>query len=691
MSRPKPRQGRRGGAATVERVTPGSRQPQIKSGGVNFKPVSDATVNAMYQHLGPQSNQGYMYTPGAPIKPVPGITPPGGPRQFEYPVGYNIAQLPRGTETYSFADLRNLAAMYYGIQLCQQVWFDYIAKLELVIEPRPDLLKENKDISEYADDIAFYQNFFSYPDREHDLHSWLQMAVRDQLEIDAVAIYVRKNRAGRPYALELIDGATVKPLINDRGRKPDPGFPAYEQYVYGVPACFLQDEDLIYLKETERTESVYGMSRVEKIILNVNVALRKQTKDMARFTDGTVPSGFLIPAEDVNWSQEEIEAYEIQFNNLLAGSDEQRARVKVLPRGFAWQATDDPDIHVDLDTFLLNITAATHGLTMAELAFTADVNRSTGEMQENVVYRRAMGPLMTRYARLFTTIMRKYFKEDRFVVKLAGFGEIEDFRSKASAYATLTHAGIISPSRAAHELNMPVDIDLPSPIIQTKNGAMLLEDLIAPDVRTAQKQTIIQGSVPKAPAVQPGAKTKEAEKPPKRETPAQLADEKSPFKKPHAAQRATFETIKRLLAEVERWQEEEEEEEELTTRVVAFAPSLPLSSLSAPNEKEARAEYRRWRQRALDDVKAGHLQRGFTTVLIPEHIHRAISRALAHCTTADEVREVFEQAREEGAPVVFYSQQNTCHCATCTQMHGQPLDERTPPYHDGCDCTSVAR
>jgi len=505
---------RRGGG-TVTRTAP--RQPNIRPGGQNFVPISDKVVNAMYQHLAPQSNQGYMYVPGAPIRPIPGLTPPGGPRGWEYPIGYNIAQLPRSTEAYSFADLRSLAQMYYGIQICQQVWFDYISKLELVIEPRPDLVEENRDISEYATDIQYYKEFFAYPDKEHDLHSWLQMAVRDQLEIDAVAIYVRKNKIGLPYALELLDGATIKPLINDRGRRPDPTFPAFEQFVYGVPACFLTSDDLIYIKETERTDSVYGMSRVEKIILNVNVALRKQTKDLARFTDGTVPQGVLQPSVDVTWSQEEIEAYELQFNNLMAGNDELRARVKVLPRGFEYQATDDPDIHVDLDTYLLNITASNYGITMSELAFTQDVNRSTGEMQENVVYRRAMGPLMVRYAKLFTGILRKYFQENRFIVRFAGFGEVEDFRSRAQAYATLTNAGIISPSRAAHEMNLPVDVDLPSPLLNTKNGPMLLEDFVDPSVREGQKQAIIAAGTPPEPAtpqtVQPESEETDEEPP----------------------------------------------------------------------------------------------------------------------------------------------------------------------------------
>lgn len=480
---------RRKNRPVIERAP--QRTPNIRPGGVNFKPVTDTVIQGMYQHMGPQANVTTMFAPGAPIRPIPGLTPPGGPRGFQYPVGYNIAQLPRSTEPYSFDDLRNLAQMYYGIQMCEQVWFDYISKLELIIEPREELLTDNQDISKYVDDIRFYRDFFAFPDRTHDLHTWMQMAVRDQLEIDAVAIYVRKDRAGRPFSLDLIDGSMIKPLVDDRGRRPDPPFPAYEQFVYGVPACFLTTEDLIYVKETDRVESVYGRSRVEKIILNVNVALRKQTKDLSRFTDGNIPQGFLMPSMDVTWSQTEIEAYQMTFNNLMAGSDEERARIRILPRGFDYKPTEDPDIHVDLDQFLLNVCASNFGITMAELAFVADVNRSSGETQENVVYRRAMGPLMTRYARLLTMIMHKYFGESRFKARWKGFEEVEDFMNKATAYSSLTTSGILSPSRAAHLLNLPVDVDLPSPVFQTKTGIVLLKDLVDPEVQDALKNALM--------------------------------------------------------------------------------------------------------------------------------------------------------------------------------------------------------
>ena len=106
-----------------------------------------------------------------------------------------------------------------------------------------------------------------------------------------MAVYTRRTRGGDLYALELVDGSTIKPLIDASGHAPRPPEPAYQQFLYGMPAGQYTLDELDYLRETARTDSVYGVSRVERILLRVNQALRKQNFDLARFTDGVAPLG----------------------------------------------------------------------------------------------------------------------------------------------------------------------------------------------------------------------------------------------------------------------------------------------------------------------------------------------------------------------------------------------------------------
>jgi hypothetical protein len=401
---------------------------------------------------------GAMFSPGEPLLPTPGLAGPDGePRQFAFQVGANIGLRPRATEQTSFEQLRNLAALYDGIQLCERVYFDLLGRLELRVVPRRDALAPGEDGSgvRWREAAHRIEGFLESPDRTQDLRSWLVAFVRDLLEIDAVAIYTRRTRGGQLYALELVAGETIKPLIDAGGRAPQPPEPAYQQFLYGVPAGWYTLNELDYLRETARTESVYGLSRVERILLRVNQALRKQHFDLARFTDGTTPLGIIAPPATLSWTPEQIETFERAFNSLLAGNDEMRVRARALPPGSTWQPLAGDDPLVEFDRFLLNVTVAAFGLTMDELGFTDTSNRSTGQTQESVVYRRAVAPVAALAAGYLTRKVRQWL-DPRFTVSFGGIEEPEDFAVRADSFAKLVPLGVLSAAEAARLLNLPL-------------------------------------------------------------------------------------------------------------------------------------------------------------------------------------------------------------------------------------------
>ncbi|HEY7834339.1 MAG TPA: phage portal protein [Ktedonobacterales bacterium] len=418
------------------------------------------------------------FPPGEPLAPVPGLTgPDGAPRQWAYPVGYNIAQRPRATEQSSFEQLRNLAALFDGVQLCERVYFDLLGRLELRVLPRAELLAAGESASapHWRDPAQRIAAFLESPDRAQDLRAWLVAFVRDLLEIDAVAIFAHRTRGGGLHALELVSGDTIKPLIDELGRTPQPPLPAYQQFVYGVPGGWFSADELDYVRETARTDSVYGLSRVERIILRVNQALRKQDYDLARFTDGSTPLGVIEPPVDLVWTPEQVRVFEETFNGLLAGNDQYRVRARALPPGAKWHALTGDDPLMGFDRFLLNITVAAFGLTMDELGFTDTSNRSVGESQQSVVYRRAVAPVAALAAAHLTRAVRRWL-DPRFTVSFAGIEEPEDFAVRAEALARLIPVGVISPSQAARLLRLPVEQEVPA-YIMTHSGPVLVREL----------------------------------------------------------------------------------------------------------------------------------------------------------------------------------------------------------------------
>ena len=94
--------------------------------------------------------------------------------------------------------------------------------------------------------------FLVRPDRRHAFSAWLRMLLEDMLVIDAATLYPRFARDGALYSLDVIDGATITPLIGEDGRSPDPPDPAYQQILHGVPAADFSSDELLYLPRNLR-------------------------------------------------------------------------------------------------------------------------------------------------------------------------------------------------------------------------------------------------------------------------------------------------------------------------------------------------------------------------------------------------------------------------------------------------------
>jgi 2'-5' RNA ligase len=468
--------------------------------GSNMMMIPESMMQAIYMQQSPQKNtQGESMLPGAPLEPYKGIMPAAGPRGWNFPIGWNIGRQSRSSndqEVPTFQQLRTLARSFDGIQICERVWMDLIGKVQMVIKPRPDLVTigDDEGNSKYQKDITKYMKFFEKPDRQHYLHEWLRMAITDQLEIDALAIYMHPARDGSLYAMEIVDGTTVKPLLDDRGRQPDPPYPAYQQYLYGgLPGAWLTSQQMLYVRESPRSDSPYGISRVERIINRVNQALRKQQKDLARYTDGNIPAGILeLPPGDTEWTSDQVAAYQQMFDALLAGNDAYRSRIKVMPPGTQYTDTDEKEMVVEFDKFLLNIAVADFGLSMADLSFTEDVNKSSGDSQENMTIRRTVLPMLNTYGTIFTQVIKDYFDDDRFIVGWTGYEEPTDLEMQANAYKTMISSYVISPSDAARAMHQPVSCEIPI-FYPTANGPIFFEDLLDPQRRQAQNDAQMAG------------------------------------------------------------------------------------------------------------------------------------------------------------------------------------------------------
>lgn len=193
-----------------------------------------ADVVQMFAH-GVSNIGNAWFGPSQPLEPVAPKEQTSG-RQFDYATSFNVNSRPRQGEALTYDHLRAFADNYDLLRIIIETRKDQMAKLPWVIRLKD---KPNTDADEALVHDARCEeltNFFAFPDKEHSWDAWLRMLLEDLLVIDAPVVYTRRTRGGEVYAVEPIDGATIKRVLDIYGRTPLPPEAAYQQILKGLPA-----------------------------------------------------------------------------------------------------------------------------------------------------------------------------------------------------------------------------------------------------------------------------------------------------------------------------------------------------------------------------------------------------------------------------------------------------------------------
>lgn len=338
---------------------------------------------------------GTPITPGA-INPVREDGRPD-PRRYEYQVAQNI----NVTETrlVPFKTLRASADQIDILRRCIEVIKNKVTGLDWDIVLGTDASEKiaatsggdhvramAKAREKYTDEINRMRTFWENPDRSNGLtfSDWLMTALEEILVIDAWAVWPQRSVGGDLYGLQILDGSTIKPLLDDRGMRPMPPNAAFQQILYGFPrAEFTANDDdpsadgeftaddLQYMVRNRRTTSVYGFSPTERALPLADIYLRRQQWIRAEYTDGVLPE--LMFTTDENWgtNPDLLRAYENIFNDDLAGQTQQRKRLRLLPAGMTpvqFEAYGEK-FKDTLDDYLITSICGHYGVQPAEIGF----------------------------------------------------------------------------------------------------------------------------------------------------------------------------------------------------------------------------------------------------------------------------------------------------------------------------------
>ena len=357
--------------------------------------VERVAAGLRYAVTGDTSAYNIWFGPGAP--PLPQQPEVGG-RQYDYPTQTNLQWQPRVGEPVGYQTLRDLADGYDLLRLVIETRKDQLAKLEWTIKPRAPKAKPD---ARCADIEAFLQ----CPDKVHNWDQWNRMFWEEVLVPDAPAILPRRTMGGQPYALDIIDGTTIKPVVGVDGRRPLTG-PAFQQVIKGIPVANFTVQDLYYRPHNPRAHKLYGYSKVEQVITTVNIALRRQLSQLQYYTEGSAPD--MIFSTPPEWNLDAIKKFaEWWWSQLSHGNTAQRRKGMFVPHGVEPINTKDMLLKDAYDEWLARIIC--YCFSVPPQALVKEQNRATAGTQKDMSKEEGLLPLMKYQKGVMDDILRDFF------------------------------------------------------------------------------------------------------------------------------------------------------------------------------------------------------------------------------------------------------------------------------------------
>lgn len=453
------------------------------------------------------------FAPGNPVNPsaINPLRPDTGrpePRLWQFPVSWNLPSTQH--RLVPWQTLRD-AAETPMFRRCIEIrktaistlaWDITISQAAVEEAGRGDGAEGRADVERKLrqrldGEIARLVSYWEQPDAGNGLEftDWASMVLEELFVLDALAIYPRMTYGGDLHALEVLDGSTIKPLLTDRGGRPQPPHPAYQQILYGFPrgeftadaadgeaAAGFTPDQLIYRRKVRRTWTPYGLSPTEQALIDGDLYLRRLGWMRNEYTDGTMPAQFMTNDGANQWTARQLLEYERDFNDRFSGNSAERLRFPFLPPGLQPAQQDQvPERYKpDYDLHLIKLVAMHFDVTLPELGFSeAKGLGSSGwsEGQESVQYRTATLPTARWLETLLTKISRAHLgMPAELEFRFLGLDD-EDEQAADGIAAARTSTGRMTLNEDRDRMGMPryafAEADMP--YLATARGVVFLD------------------------------------------------------------------------------------------------------------------------------------------------------------------------------------------------------------------------
>ncbi|WP_051657157.1 phage portal protein [Acidiphilium angustum] len=470
---------------------------------------SGAQIGGALRNLDVRARQEPWMGPSQPLEPMAPRADVAG-REWDYPVGYNINTRPREYEGLSFRVLRELADGLDLARLCIETRKDQMSGLTWDVVPR---MKAGQSIRNTEDPrCQALLEFFRSPDRRNTWDSWMRLLMEEMLVTDAPSIYVRRTVGGDVYALEIIDGSTIKPVIDRTGRRPLPPEAGYQQILKGIPAIDYTADELLYFPRNTRPAHVYGCSPIQQLFTTINIALRREVSKLSFYTEGNIPEALVgVPA---TWTPDQIRQFQSTMDALTADQATRR-RMYFIPAGTNYTPTRPVQtLDPQQDEWFARMIC--FAFSLPPLPLVQQMNRNTSETSYDAALAEGLGPTIVWLKGVMDHIITHVFGFPDIEFVLERKPDIEDAELEQRNIA-LVQSGIKSIDEVRAEMGL-------SPLgmgnaIMTPSGPLFIADLVRahqqgmlappmqapPDAGALGGMAPQTGNMPGAPPASPGA------------------------------------------------------------------------------------------------------------------------------------------------------------------------------------------
>jgi hypothetical protein len=300
----------------------------------------------------------------------------------------------------------------------------------------------------------------------------MRAGVEDLLVIDAMTYEPVYNLGGKLSRIDYVDGATINPMLDEKGRRPMPPDVAYQQVLHGVPAVDFNAHELIYAVRNPRSNKRYGFGPVEQITLIINTALRRDLWRLQEYTEGTIPDGLAQVPED--WTQDQIADFQKWWDGLHENNTAQRRHLRFLPALKDLVFPKKDVLKDSSDEWLARIIC--WAFSLSPNALIQQVNRSTAETVLVEATDEGQETLKVWWkTAVMDLIVHFYFKSPDFEFAWQNVPTTK-VKDKAEADSLLVTKGIKGIDEVREELGLePLGI---GPMVYLANGVLPIASIL---------------------------------------------------------------------------------------------------------------------------------------------------------------------------------------------------------------------